>query len=82
MLCQGLLSDLLLRAVLASVVHALGEVVDEPDALCDADLLLLGQLGGQASLTGGGMVHRHIGLLLEDKRVRVKKHSFISSLMR
>ena len=62
------LSDLFLRAILASVVHALGEVVNEADALCDADLLFFRQLGGQASLTGGGMVHRHVGLLLENKR--------------
>jgi len=63
------LSDLFLRAILSSVVHALGEVVNEADTLCNADLLFFCQLGGQASLTGGGMVHRHVGLLLENKHM-------------
>ena len=79
MLFKSLLSDLLLGAVLASVVHALGEVVNEADALCDADLLLFRQLGGQAGLTWGGMVHRHVGLLLEHK---ARVHRFIFSVMR
>ena len=60
------LSDFFLRAVTARVVDAFGEVLDEADALSDPDLLLLGQLGGQAGLAGRGVVHRHMDLLLHN----------------
>lgn len=58
------LSDLFLRAVLSSIIDSLWKVLDEADALSNADLFLLGQLGGQPSLTGRGMVHGHVSLLL------------------
>lgn len=61
---KGLLSDLLLWAVLSSIINALREVLDEADALSYADLLLLCELGGQTGLTGCGMVHGHVSLLL------------------
>lgn len=55
----------LVSRVGAEVEDSSGQVVDEADALGDADLLLLGQLAGQATLTRGGMVH---GLFLVGRR--------------
>lgn len=61
------LSDLLLRGVPAGVVHALREVLDEPDSLCDANLLLLSQLSGQSCLAGCWVVDGHMDLLLQKR---------------
>ncbi|PWA20971.1 hypothetical protein CCH79_00007165, partial [Gambusia affinis] len=48
-----------LEAIAAWVVHTLREVLDESDALSDADLLLFSQLSGQSSLAGCWVVDRH-----------------------
>lgn len=45
-------------------------MLDEADALSNADLLLLRQLGGQSSLTGRGVVHGHVSLLLVTSQSR------------
>lgn len=59
------LFNFLVRGVRAGVEDASGQVMDETDALGDADLLLLGQLASQTTLTWGGMVHWHwVGALL------------------
>jgi len=50
--------------------------MDEADALSDADLLVLRQLGGQAGLTGRGVVHGHVSLLLVGTG---KKHQHTNS---
>ena len=50
---------------------ASGQVLDEADALGDADLLLLGQLAGQTTLAWVGMVHwPRLGALLKKKEQR------------
>lgn len=71
------LSDLLLRAVLPSIINTLREVLDEADALSYADLLLLCQLGGQTGLTRRGVVHGHMSRLLvaegEEKYTSIKQ---------
>lgn len=78
------LSDLLLRAIPSWVVHALREVLDESDALRNADLLLLCQLGGQSGLAGCRVVDRHMDLLLkidrEEMTLKKKQLSFELSL--
>lgn len=58
------LSDLLLWAVLPSIINALREVLDQANALSYADLLFFCQLGDQTSLAGCRMVHGHVSLLL------------------
>lgn len=58
------LSDLLLRAVWAPVEDPFGQMLNEADALSDADLLLLRELRGQTGLTGRGVVQRHVSRLL------------------
>ena len=45
------LFDSLFSGVRAGVKVASGEVLDKTDALCNADLLLLGQLAGETTLT-------------------------------
>lgn len=72
------LSDLLLRAVAARVIHPLREVLDESDALSDADLLLFSQLSGQSGLAGRWMVDRHVDLLLVGGRWLLIQVSTIS----
>lgn len=63
------LFNFLLRGVGAWVEDAPGEVVDESDALSDADLLLLSQLAGQAALSWVGVEHWHrLGTLLVGRR--------------
>ena len=62
------LSDLLLGAVPPQVIHALREVLYEPDALGDADLLLLRQLSGQSGLTGCWVIDGYMDLLLQKMR--------------
>lgn len=49
----------LLRGIRARVKDTFGKMVDESDTLSDADLLLLGQLGGQTTLTWCGMEDWH-----------------------
>lgn len=61
----NLLSDFLLCAVSARVVHALREVLDESDTLSDADLLLFCQLSGQSGLAGCWVVDGHVDLFLQ-----------------
>lgn len=58
------LSDFLLGSVPARIVDALRQVLDESDALSDADLLLLCELSGQSGLAGRGVVNRYMDLLL------------------
>lgn len=58
------LSDLLLRAIPPWVVDTLWEVLDESNALGNADLLLLCQLSGQSGLARCWVVDRHMDLLL------------------
>lgn len=58
------LSYFFFRAVSSWVIDALREVLDEADALSDADLLLLRQLSGQTGLARGGVINRHVDLLL------------------
>lgn len=53
----SLLFDFLLSGIRARVKDAFGQMLDESDSLSDADLLLLGQLTGQATLPWVGMVH-------------------------
>lgn len=64
------LFNFLVRGIGARVEHASGQVLDEAYALGNADLLLLSQLTGQTTLTGGGMVHWHwwLGVLLVGRR--------------
>lgn len=54
-----LLFNFLVRGVRAWVEDASGQVVDEANALGNADLLLLCQLASQSTLSWGGMVHWH-----------------------
>lgn len=62
------LFNFLVRGVRARVEDASGQVLDETNALGNADLLLLGQLAGQTMLARGGVVHLHRwGPLLEDE---------------
>lgn len=60
-----ILFDLLVGRFGARVKDATREVLDEADALSDPYLLLLRQLGGQAGLTGCGVVHRYLYMLLD-----------------
>lgn len=53
------LFNFLVGGVSAQVKDAFGEVMDETNSLSDADLLLLGQLVSEATLSWGGMVHLH-----------------------
>lgn len=63
------LFDFLLRGIRPRVEDAFGQVLDQSDSLSDADLLLLGQLTGQATLPWGGMVHwRRLGLFLGNRK--------------
>lgn len=64
------LSDLFLWAVLSSIINALREVLDQANALSNADLLLLCQLCGQTGLTRCGVVHGHVSLLLYEQKQR------------
>lgn len=58
------LSDLLLRVIWPPVEDPFGQMLDEADALSDANLLLLRELRGQAGLTGRGVVQWHVSWLL------------------
>lgn len=64
------LFNFLVGGVSAQVKDAFGEVMDETNSLSDADLLLLGQLGGQSGLAGRRVVDRHVDLLLGNRRER------------
>lgn len=63
------LFDFLLRGIRPWVEDAFGQMLDESDSLSDADLLLLGQLTGQATLPWGGVVYwRRLGLFLGNRK--------------
>lgn len=61
----------LVGGVGARVEDTFGQVLDETDSLGDANLLLLGQLVSQTTLTWVGMVHwQWLGTLLEKRNRR------------
>lgn len=61
------LSDFLFRAIPPWIIHALGKVMDESDALGNADLLLFSQLSGQASLARCWVIDGYVDLLLQSE---------------
>lgn len=66
---HSLLFDFLLRGIGSWVKDAFGEMLDQSDSLSDTDLLLLGQLTGQATLPWVGMVHwERLCLFLGNRR--------------
>lgn len=59
------LSDFLFGAIPPWIIHALGKVMDESDALGYADLLFFSQLSGQASLARCRVIDGYVDLLLQ-----------------
>lgn len=66
----ALLFHFLMGWIGSRLIDAFGQVLDETNPLCNANLLLLGQMTGQTSLTWVGMVHwkRLVALLAKDIR--------------
>lgn len=59
----------LISGVGAWVENASGQVLDQTDSLCNANLLLLSELGSQTTLPRVGMVHgRWLCALLDNNK--------------
>lgn len=61
------LSNFLFGAIPSWIIHSFGKVMDEADALGNADLLLFSQLSGQASLARCWVIDGYVDLLLHRK---------------
>lgn len=62
------LSNFLFRSIPSWIIHSFGKVMDKSDALGNTDLLLFGQLSGQASLARCWVVDGYVDLLLHRQR--------------